>query len=114
MGEGFGDWRDRHPERLRAGPLPRRGHVDGFRVGRYERRPLRGDPNYARPAGFVEVTEANQGTLVAPHFTLGQFVSKQTGGFPKYLVLRERLLLKLEMLLEEVRTAGCRRRRCGS
>jgi uncharacterized protein YcbK (DUF882 family) len=37
---------------------------------------------------------------------LGQFVSKQSGGFPKYLVLRERLLLKLEMLLEEVRSAG--------
>jgi hypothetical protein len=44
--------------------------------------------------------------LVAPHFTVGQFVSKQSGGYPKYLVLRERLLLKLEMLLEEVRSAG--------
>jgi uncharacterized protein YcbK (DUF882 family) len=43
---------------------------------------------------------------VAPHFTLGQFVSQQTRGFPSYLVLRERLLLKLEMLLEEVRSAG--------
>jgi hypothetical protein len=39
---------------------------------------------------------------------LGQFVSKQPGGFPKYLVLRERLLIKLELLLEEARKAGIR------
>jgi hypothetical protein len=87
-------------------PMPTAATIAGFMVGRYESRPLRGDPAYNRPAGFVEVTEENRGTLIAPHFTLGQFVSKQTGGYPKYLVLRERLLLKLELLLEEVRSAG--------
>lgn len=87
-------------------PFPTAATIGGFMVGRYESRPLRGDPTYARPTGFIEVTEANRGTLVAPHFTLGQFASKQSAGFPAYLVLRERLLLKLEMLLEEVRSAG--------
>ncbi len=87
-------------------PRPAGTTIDGFRVGRYEPRALRGDPGYARPRGLVEVTEANSGTFVAPHFTLGQFVSKQPGGYPKYLVLRERLLLKLEMLLEEAARAG--------
>jgi hypothetical protein len=87
-------------------PMPTAATIGEFMVGRYESRPLRGNPVYARPTGFVEVTEENRGTLVAPHFTIGQFVSKQSGGFPKYLVLRERLLLKLEMLLEEVRSAG--------
>ncbi|HJR16891.1 MAG TPA: D-Ala-D-Ala carboxypeptidase family metallohydrolase [Gemmatimonadales bacterium] len=87
-------------------PMPTAATIGGFMVGRYESRPLRGNPTYARPTGFVEVTEENRGTLVAPHFTIGQFVSKQSGGYPKYLVLRERLLLKLEMLLEEVRSAG--------
>jgi Peptidase M15 len=87
-------------------PMPTAATIGGFMVGRYESRPLRGDPTYARPTGFVEVTEENRGTLVAPHFTLGQFVSRQSGGYPKYLILRERLLLKLEMLLEEVRSAG--------
>jgi hypothetical protein len=89
-------------------PFPTAATISGFMVGRYESRPLRGDPSYARPMGFIEVTEANRGTLVAPHFTLGQFVSKQSRGFPTYLVLRERLLLKLEMLLEEARSAGIR------
>jgi hypothetical protein len=87
-------------------PRPPGPAIDGFRVGRYETRALRGDPNYTRPRGLVEVTEANRGTFVAPHFTLGQFVSKQPGGYPKYLVLRERLLLKLEMLLEEASRLG--------
>jgi hypothetical protein len=87
-------------------PMPTAATIGGFMVGRYESRPLRGDPMYVRPAGFVEVTEANRGVRVAPHFTLGQFVSKQKHGYPTYLVIRERLLLKLELLLEEVRSAG--------
>lgn len=87
-------------------PFPTAQTIGAFMVGRYELRPLRGDPVYARPAGFIEVTEINRGTMVAPHFSLGQFVSKQPGAYPKYLVLRERLLLKLEMLLEEARSAG--------
>ena len=87
-------------------PMPNVATIGEFMVGQYERLALGGDPIYARPTGFVEVTEENRGTLVAPHFTIGQFVSKQSGGFPKYLVLRERLLLKLETLLEEVRSAG--------
>jgi hypothetical protein len=87
-------------------PRPTGTSIDGFRIGRYEARALRGDPAYARPRGLVEVTEENRGTFVAPHFTLGQFVSKQPGGYPKYLVLRERLLLKLEMLVEEASRLG--------
>ena len=43
---------------------------------------------------------------LSPHFTLGQFVCKQAGGYPKYVVLRERLLLKLERLLEAVNAKG--------
>jgi hypothetical protein len=87
-------------------PLPAGTTIDGFRIGRYEERALRGDSSYVRPRGLVEVTEANAGTFVAPHFTLGQFVAKQAGGYPKYLVLRERLLLKLEMMLEEASRLG--------
>src|SRR5918996_3606523 len=64
-------------------PRPAGTSIDGFRVGRYEPRALRGDPAYARPRGLVEVTEENRGTFVAPHFTLDQFVSKQPGGYPK-------------------------------
>ncbi len=45
---------------------------------------------------------------MSPHFTLGQFLCKQEGSFPKYLVLREQLVLKLELLLEQFNQAGFR------
>src|SRR5439155_3477693 len=47
---------------------------------------------------------------LSPHFRLDQFVCKQDlpGGFPKYVVLRERLLTKLETVLGEINAAGIR------
>jgi len=80
--------------------------LNGYRIGRYEAKPLRGDPAYMRPPGFVEVTPENIDTPVSPHYTLGQFLCKQASDFPKYLVLQERLLLKLEMILQEVNEIG--------
>lgn len=87
---------------------PYRGEeaLNGYRIGRYEPTPLEGKATYARPAGLVEVTRANLGTWVSPHFRLAQFVGKQQSDYPKYLVLRTRLLLKLESVLEELDTRG--------
>ncbi|HJO35988.1 MAG TPA: D-Ala-D-Ala carboxypeptidase family metallohydrolase [Gammaproteobacteria bacterium] len=79
---------------------------NGYRIGRYPRTALRGDPAYARPRGLIEVTEANQDTPVSPHFTLGQFACKQDGGWPKYLLLDTTLLLKLELLREQIGANG--------
>jgi hypothetical protein len=72
-------------------------HVNGYRIGRYPRNP---------PRGFIEVTRANRDAFVSPHFRLGQFLCKQAGGYPKYVVLDDRLLNKLEYLLERVNAAG--------
>lgn len=82
------------------------GRLNGFRIGEYPRKPLYGDPVYLPPEGFIELTEENASLRVSPHFTLSQFPAKQAGGYPKYLVLRERLLLKLELLLEYVNEQG--------
>ncbi len=84
------------------------GTLNGYRIGRYPDKPLKGLLIYRPPQGFIEVTEENRDTLVSPHFTLGQFLCKQAGGYPKYLALRERLLLKLEYLLEVVNDQGVR------
>ena len=73
-----------------------------FRVGAYPDRPYRDLEAYHPPRGFVEVRPANESMLLSPHFRLGQFVCKQPGGYPRYVVLRERLLLKLEHLLKAV------------
>lgn len=80
--------------------------LNGYRIGRYQAKPLNNNPVYTRPQGFVEVTAENRNVPVSPHFTLGEFVAKQGGGSPKYLLLRERLLLKLEMILEAVNEEG--------
>ncbi|MDX1387573.1 MAG: D-Ala-D-Ala carboxypeptidase family metallohydrolase [Acidobacteriota bacterium] len=84
------------------------GRLNGYRIDSYPAIPLRGLEIYKAPRGFIEVTADNVDTRVSPHFTLGQFLCKQSGGYPKYVVLRERLLLKLELLLERVNAAGFR------
>lgn len=83
-------------------------HVNGYRVGDYPTIPLKQLAIYNPPAGLIEVHPGNVDTWVSPHFQLGQFLCKQDGGFPKYVVLRERLLLKLELILEEINRKGYR------
>ena len=83
----------------------RDGRINGYRMGRYVARPLRGSPRYLPPEGFVELNPADRDVLVSPHLTLGQFPCKQAGE-PRYLHLTEPLLLKLEALLEAANAAG--------
>ena len=82
--------------------------LNGYRIGRYPQRTVRGLVGKGPPAGFVEVTPANAGLLVSPHFRLGQFLCKQPAGSRKYVVLNERLLVALEYVLERVHAAGYR------
>ena len=82
------------------------GQLNGYRLGDYPRRKLRGQSIYEPPAGFVEVNASNRQTRISPHFTLGEFVAKQRSDYPKYVALRERLLLKLEMIVEQLAEAG--------
>jgi len=74
-------------------------YLNGYRIGKYPEKPKDGLAIYQKPRGFIEVTRENENTLVAPHLTLKQFLCKQESGYPKYVVLQERLLLKLELLL---------------
>ncbi len=68
-----------------------------FHMGSYPSNP---------PRGFVEVTAENVDTRVSPHFKLKQFLSKQTPSFPQYIAITERLVLKLECVLEKVNETG--------
>jgi hypothetical protein len=84
------------------------GFLNGYRIGDYPSTPLKGNPLYLPPRGFIEVTKENEDTKVSPHFTLKQFLCKEdtTRAFPKYVVLKERLPLKLEAVLERVNALG--------
>ena len=81
-------------------------YLNGYRIGKYPDIPRRQLPIYTPPRGFIEVTRENEETLVSPHFRLKQFLCKQEEGYPKYIVIRERLVLKLELILEKVNEAG--------
>jgi hypothetical protein len=80
-------------------PSDRRTVLNGYRIGEYPSEPFRGLAVYEPPTGFIEVTPENAKLEVSPNFRLGEFVCKQSGGYPKYVVLRPELLKKLEHVL---------------
>jgi hypothetical protein len=86
----------------------RNGLLNGYRIGDYPSPPLNGNALYLPPRGFIEVTKENQETRISPHFTLKQFLCKEdtSKAFPKYVLFKERLPLKLETVLERVNALG--------
>ena len=91
---------------LRPASEIKKGVLNGYTVGQYPPTQSGQARLQAAPRGYIELTKENADTLVSPHFRLSQFPSKQRNAYPKYLVLRERLLLKLELLLEELNKSG--------
>lgn len=86
------------------------GRVGVYQVGRWpsEIRTPRSEA-YVPPSGFIEVTESNQELPISASFRLRDFLTKDQGDvWPKYLVLEERLLDKLELVLDELRIGGSR------
>jgi uncharacterized protein YcbK (DUF882 family) len=62
---------------------------------------------YANPRGFIQVTLENRDTHVSEHFQLRDFLTKnQPNVWPKYLVLELRLIDKLELVLNDLKSQG--------
>jgi hypothetical protein len=62
---------------------------------------------YANPAGFYEVTPENENTFVSPHVRLRDFLTHDQGNvWPKYVVLREPLIEKLEAVIADLDEHG--------
>jgi len=80
----------------------------GYRTGRWPTTGLAAeDPRYAPPAGFIHVTEENQSTTISKRFTLRDFLTHdQQDVWPKVLVLRPRLVDKLELIGEALEARG--------
>lgn len=82
--------------------------IGDYRMGFWpaEKRRVRG-PSYVNPEGFIEVTAENVDQPISEHFRLGDFVThNQADVWPKYIVLREELVDKLELVLAELRARG--------
>ena len=87
-----------------------KGRIGSYRVGTwpYERRAPRNDL-YANPDGFIQVTADNQDTYVSEHFRLRDFLTHdQQDVWPKYMVLNERLVDKLELIIDDLNRHGVR------
>jgi hypothetical protein len=85
-----------------------KGRVGDYRVGWWpaERRRAR-SPAYANPDGFIVVTPENLDTPVSEHFRLRDFLTHdQVDVWPKYLVLREELVDKLELIIADLADHG--------
>jgi hypothetical protein len=62
---------------------------------------------YVNPAGFIEVTEQNADTPVSEHFKLRNFLTHdQPNVWPKYIVLQQKLIDKLELVLADLQAHG--------
>jgi uncharacterized protein YcbK (DUF882 family) len=86
------------------------GSVGTYRVGYWpeEKGRLRSEA-YENPEGFIEITRENQLMLVSAHFRLRDFVTHdQENVWPKYIVLREPLLDKLELVIQDLEKHGFR------
>ncbi|HYN80194.1 MAG TPA: hypothetical protein VES88_01725 [Gemmatimonadaceae bacterium] len=84
------------------------GSVGGYRVGYWpeEKGRLRSEA-YENPVGFIEVTRENQFMRVSEHFSLHDFLTHdQANVWPKYVVLREPLLDKLELVIQDLERRG--------
>jgi uncharacterized protein YcbK (DUF882 family) len=84
------------------------GSIGGYRVGFWpeERGRLRSDA-YENPEGFIEVTPDNQETRISEHFRLRDFLTHdQHDVWPKYIVLREPLIDKLELVIQDLEDHG--------
>jgi uncharacterized protein YcbK (DUF882 family) len=81
--------------------------INAYHVGWWpgERRLM--PDNYQNPEGFVEVTEDRADLRVSTHFYLRDFLTHdQALVWPKYVVLREELLDKLELVLATLEAQG--------
>ena len=85
-----------------------KGTVGSYRIGFWpeERGRLRNEA-YENPDGFVVVTPENQDLQVSEHFRLRDFLTHdQQDVWPKYMVLEDALIDKLELVIQDLEAHG--------
>ncbi|MGH7710465.1 MAG: hypothetical protein ACREOG_04235, partial [Gemmatimonadaceae bacterium] len=81
--------------------------LNGYRLGRWPAERWLMARSYFNPDGFVEVTPANVKLRLSEHFVLGDFLTHdQYTKWPKYVVLEEKLIDKLELVMQSLNARG--------
>ncbi len=87
-----------------------KGRIGDYRIGFWpaERHRKRASLEaYENPDGFIMVTQDNADTPISEHFTLRDFLTHdQQDVWPKYMVLREELVDKLELIIDDMEAHG--------
>jgi hypothetical protein len=83
-------------------------NVQGYHLGVWPSELYRGEESYRAPQYFAEVSEDMRDVALSPHFTLGQFLCKQDDDATPHLIVSERLIIKLERVLEAANARGWR------
>lgn len=75
-------------------------HVGAYRLGMWPAERWMMAANYLNPDGFIEVYPGTAMLPLSPHFTVGAFLTRdQATTWPKYVIVDERLIDKLELVL---------------
>jgi hypothetical protein len=84
-----------------------RGKLGAYRIGFWPGERRASWKSDKAPEGFIEVTTTNQDTPLSDHFRLRDFLTHdQQAVWPKYLVLREALIDKLELVISDLQSRG--------
>ncbi|HUQ80384.1 MAG TPA: D-Ala-D-Ala carboxypeptidase family metallohydrolase [Gemmatimonadaceae bacterium] len=88
----------------------KRGKVlQGYKLGEWPSERWLVGRRYFNPDGFIEVTADNVGLRLSEHFTLADFLTHDQGNvWPKFVVLQEPLIDKLELVLADLAAHGVR------
>ena len=81
----------------------RNGILDGYRIGEYMPKPLRGLLTYSIPKGFIRLSKSNADLWISDHYRLRDFQCKLDGA-AKFLIVRPEALVKLELLQHALAT----------
>ena len=81
--------------------------LQGYRLGKWPSERWMVGKRYYNPDGFIEVTQTNAGLRLSQHFTLADFLTHdQRDVWPKFVVLQEPLIDKLELVLADLAEHG--------
>ena len=88
----------------------KRGKVlQGYKLGEWPSERWLVGRRYFNPDGFIEVTPSNVGLRLSEHFMLADFLTHDQGNvWPKFVVLQEPLIDKLELVLADLAAHGVR------
>jgi uncharacterized protein YcbK (DUF882 family) len=87
----------------------RGGRIGLYFIGNWPLGRVTPKADYTPPSGFIEATRENQNTSLSEHFRLRDFFPHdQQSVWPKYIVVKMKLVDKLELVLDDLRAHGIR------